>query len=147
MLEGWASFEWSIAQQEYYKLIGSLKSGKRWMIALIKKLWLIAWDMWEHRNGILHEKENTQVMTQERHLNNKVAKLYSDAIQFLSLSEDSYMLSIPISQLLQKPILYIKTWLETAQTVILRHKEWQGSAVRSLLWMRKALKIWLTTHR
>jgi hypothetical protein len=69
LLEGWASFEWSIAQQEYYKLIGSLKSGKRWMIALIKKLWLIAWDMWEHRNGILHEKENTQVMTQERHLN------------------------------------------------------------------------------
>ena len=29
-------------------------SGKRWATALVKKSFEIAWDMWEHRNGILH---------------------------------------------------------------------------------------------
>ena len=32
----------------------SRRSGFRWTVALIKKLQDIAWDMWDHRNGILH---------------------------------------------------------------------------------------------
>ena len=36
---------------------GSRRSGKRWLVAVLKKLSDIAWDQWEHRNGILHDKE------------------------------------------------------------------------------------------
>jgi len=103
--------------------------------------------MWEHRNGILHKNENTQVMTQESHSNNKVRKLYSDAILFLPHSEDGYFLSLPISQLLEKTIIYKKNWINSAQIAILRHKERQGSAVRTLNTNEKSLKKWLTTHR
>jgi hypothetical protein len=35
-------------------------SGYRWLSALICKLWQVAWDMWEHRNGIFHDKERGQ---------------------------------------------------------------------------------------
>jgi hypothetical protein len=34
--------------------VGSTHSGKRWLAALILKLWNIAWDLWEHRNNIAH---------------------------------------------------------------------------------------------
>ena len=27
---------------------------------MIRKLWQVSWDMWEHRNGILHNKEQGQ---------------------------------------------------------------------------------------
>jgi hypothetical protein len=56
---GWdAAFEgkwhvgWAEVQETYLKSIGSRKSGKRWLIALIKKIWLTAWDLWEDRNGV-----------------------------------------------------------------------------------------------
>jgi hypothetical protein len=59
--EGRPNILWSKLQSCYYTVaLKSRQSGKRWMTELIKKLWGVAWDLWEHRNGILHKKE-TQV--------------------------------------------------------------------------------------
>jgi hypothetical protein len=56
---GWeAAFEgkwhigWAEVQDTYFKFIGSRRSGRRWLIALINKVWLTAWDLWEDRNGL-----------------------------------------------------------------------------------------------
>ncbi len=57
-LEGWIAKEWELVQQAYYQLIQSRRTGKRWLISIIKKLWQVAWDMWDHQNQILHEEEN-----------------------------------------------------------------------------------------
>jgi hypothetical protein len=42
------------AQALYYRAIGSQRSGLRWTVAVVKKLWDVAWDLWEQRNGFLH---------------------------------------------------------------------------------------------
>jgi Reverse transcriptase (RNA-dependent DNA polymerase) len=55
ILEGTLPKAWSSHQNNHYKAIGSLQSGKRWLVQLILKLWDIAWDLWEHRNNIAHE--------------------------------------------------------------------------------------------
>ena len=34
-------------------------SGKRWAIALVRKSFEVSWDMWQHRNGILHGEPDT----------------------------------------------------------------------------------------
>ena len=57
MMDGSLAQGWQSSQQRYYEYIRSKKTGLRWTSALIRKLWQIAWDMWEHRNGILHDKE------------------------------------------------------------------------------------------
>jgi hypothetical protein len=54
-LEGGLLKEWAAKQQEYYDWLARRNTGKRWTTTLIKKLWEISWDMWEHRNGELHE--------------------------------------------------------------------------------------------
>jgi hypothetical protein len=36
---------------------GEMTSGKRWLVALIKKLLDIAWDMWQYRNSVVHNQE------------------------------------------------------------------------------------------
>ena len=51
---GCISFEWAKVQGDYYKWIGRKKTGKRWAVALIQKLWDVSWDQWECRNGALH---------------------------------------------------------------------------------------------
>jgi hypothetical protein len=54
---------------------GSKRLGKRWIGELVKKLWVTAWDLWEHRNGILHDK-NIGYSAQET--NKKIRKLLWD---------------------------------------------------------------------
>jgi hypothetical protein len=62
---GWKHFfkgrlhhQWRKEMTKHYINIGERKTGQRWISSLIKKLWEIAWDLWEHRNGVLHDKIN-----------------------------------------------------------------------------------------
>ena len=43
-------------QANHFKHNKSRRSGHRWTVAIIKKLQEVAWDMWEHRNGVLHKQ-------------------------------------------------------------------------------------------
>jgi hypothetical protein len=59
LLEGRPALGWREVQQRYLEWIGSRRSGLRWLTALIQKLWDIAWDMWDNRNRVLHDTENS----------------------------------------------------------------------------------------
>jgi hypothetical protein len=37
-----------VEQQKYYSSHGSRKSGLKWATSVIRKIWLIAWEMWSH---------------------------------------------------------------------------------------------------
>ena len=37
----------------------------------MKKLWLVSWDMWDNRNGVLHGKENQAALAAEHAALNK----------------------------------------------------------------------------
>jgi hypothetical protein len=56
--EGRVHKQWRQHMTRYYKEAGERRTGKRWTSALIRKMWDIAWDLWEHRNGILHDKHH-----------------------------------------------------------------------------------------
>ena len=43
---------WAEAQHAYYKSIQVQNEGLNWLAALIKKLWQVSWDMWQHRNSV-----------------------------------------------------------------------------------------------
>ena len=58
-VRGFVSHKWAKPQDCHYKHIGSKKTGKRWVSALIKKLWQVSWDMWRFRNGVLHTQSPT----------------------------------------------------------------------------------------
>jgi hypothetical protein len=62
-LEGGLAFDWQFAQQRYFKSLRSMQSGRRWVSALIHKLWTVDWDQWEHRNSVLHERDSTKQHT------------------------------------------------------------------------------------
>ena len=58
LMEHFPASGWAETQQRYFEWLGSRKTGKRWMAALISKLWDIAWDMWDHRNDVVHRTGN-----------------------------------------------------------------------------------------
>ena len=61
----WAP-EWAEVQDVYFRFLGKRNSGRRWLALLIAKVWDVAWDLWEHRNGIFHAAEAARLMA-ERH--------------------------------------------------------------------------------
>lgn len=81
--EGWPSREWAVAQQNYFNFLSSRRTGKRWLIALLKKLWNIAWDLWAHRNGILHQKENAVQLADLEQLDRELRSAYFDLRQLV----------------------------------------------------------------
>jgi len=60
LLEGCVSQHWAVAPTNYYKWMGSRKSGRRWTIALIKKLWDVVWDLWDQQNLVLQRRTKTR---------------------------------------------------------------------------------------
>jgi hypothetical protein len=104
LLEGRLSFEWEACQQVYLTFIKSRRTGKRWVVQLIKRLWDIAWDLWERRNGILHEKSNHVSREEQHHLDLKIQSTYS---KLLGLNpQDCYLIQSPISDILNKTPQY-----------------------------------------
>lgn len=57
---GRVSCKFAKVQTAYFTSQGSTKSGKKWLIAYIRKQFDVAWDMWQHRNAIKHGEENTR---------------------------------------------------------------------------------------
>ena len=106
-LQGWQSAfegcwhpEWALRQQHYYRVIGSWQTGKRWLTRIILKLWLTAWDLWEQRNGLLHDKTSRL----------KDEKLNADIRREFSLGFQGFPRSaIPQTQISAQQLLTFRT--------------------------------------
>jgi hypothetical protein len=56
---------WAKEQDDWCRFEHSGFAGKRWLTAIIKKLWDAAWDMWEHQNHVLHKQQQALLRQQE----------------------------------------------------------------------------------
>ena len=59
-VEGLITPKWQQIQKRHMQLIGSNKSPRRWIKELILKTWMVSWDMWDSRNGIVHKNKDTR---------------------------------------------------------------------------------------
>jgi hypothetical protein len=144
--EGWFCTDWALLQQAYYKSIKSHRSGKRWTIALITKLWNIAWDLWEHRNGVLHNCQNTVVDRENRATNRDVAEAFNTLQSMMLPINDRHLLSLRLARLLRKNTLYKEVWLRNANIIISsggRNQPHQRSMQSSLKSMRRCMRQFL----
>jgi len=81
VLDGWLSIEWRAQQETYWSNWRRRKSSKRWVSELVKKLWNVSWDMWDHQNGILHSSTITREDILDSHINEQLASLYNYGVQ------------------------------------------------------------------
>jgi hypothetical protein len=146
--EGWAVKSWAILQQQYYGVIHSRRTGQRWLVAILQKLWNTAWDMWEHRNGILHDKENQVTQSMIQKLNARVSRIYTELSSRALRHYKHNLVHLPLTQLLRKGTNYKVTWLSVAEPVCgHRQDEWrrrqctdrilQGMQRNMFSWLRK----------
>jgi hypothetical protein len=118
--EGWTHHEWEKLQEQYYSGIKSRRSSKRWATALITKLWNVAWDLWEFRNGVFHQKLNHSQLEDTNALDVKVRDISHKLNQTGLLPKDRHLMSISITRLLLLPRIQKVEWLNQA-TLALAH--------------------------
>jgi len=60
-VEGLVTPKWQQIQKRHMQSTGSRKSPRRWTQELILKIWMVSWDMWDSRNGIVHKNKETRM--------------------------------------------------------------------------------------
>jgi hypothetical protein len=123
----------------------SWKTRMKWVEGLIWQLWKIGWRMWEHRNHILHNKENVVNSKEIQILHRCLSCLYAREKVVLSITPDRYLVKQPLTLLLKHPPSYCKEWIRITE-IALGSLKAQRRARDSYHWsMRKCLYRWLNT--
>jgi hypothetical protein len=128
-------------------VIKSSRTGRRWATAVIEKLWNIAWDIWEHRNGILHRQENLVAQSLIIQLNARVSRTYTELSSRTLRHNDRHLVYLTLFTLLQWDTNYKITWLSVAEPALreTRRDQWQTStrSRRMVQGMQRCMFTWL----
>ena len=104
---------WRQAQQRHYLKMKSKKSARLWAIAILKKLLLLRWDMWQFRNTALHSPTGITAITSHHSLNYKIDEEIGQGKD--GIDRSNYRLFSPpytLNNLQSSSIQHKELWLE-----------------------------------
>ncbi len=133
-LEGAVLHDWSAKQQEYYEWLQRKNTGKRWITTLIKKLWEISWNLWEHRNAELHNPESPAALREHARLDSLITQEYEDQVRISN--KDRRWFRRPKEIIFTERTEYKQQWVESvslARARYHRHRRTSTQAQRILL--------------
>jgi hypothetical protein len=122
-LEGGLLKAWAAKQQEYYDWLSRRNTGKRWTTTLIKKLWEISWDMWEHRNGELHNPTSPAALREHARLDALITIEYQKTRTLVK--KDRRWFRRPQTLVFTEAINYKLQWLESVTLARARYSRRQ----------------------
>jgi len=113
LIEGWLPQSWHLEQEQFWSHIHTCKSSKCWISELIKKLWDVAWDLWDQQNEALHNDPNNHNIL-DSHTNDQIQTVYEQGSAMLP-HDALALLHEPLSAQLQKPLATKTLWLQSVQ--------------------------------
>ena len=116
---GWTSFvhgytanQWELAQSQYLLFKSSRVTGKRWIAALIRKMWEVIWAVWRYRNELVHDQTNSPIKRITTLLNIAMLKELQYGLQGLP-QKYAYLFQKKYSEVLKTSINKKKQWVLT----------------------------------
>ncbi len=130
-LEGCIAKQWQEEQAQYWKAFKSRRSSRRWTIALLTRLMMTAWDMWNHRNKALHEQEENRSEILEAAVNQQIREVYEQGRQ--QLPPDAHtLMNRSLARLLRFPAAYKHQWLASVEAARARFSRSRGEHPRTI---------------
>lgn len=108
--EGCLAHQWTSVQQHYLNYLGRRTTGLSWTSALIRRVWMIAWELWEHRNNAQHSGDSPHQRASAKLLKSLIQIEYRQGPRGLD-RRDRSLFRLTLEQLLLKPLLYQRAWL------------------------------------
>ena len=96
-------------QELFYLESGSKRSALRWVSTISTQLWNITYQLWMHRNDVLHASSRIHILSGLVHLQNSICSEFSTGLQHLPSTYSRYF-SIPLPLLLKKIATCQKIW-------------------------------------
>jgi hypothetical protein len=139
---GWLTSKWATIQNEHYQRIGLRRNGLRWTVAIIQKLWDIAWDLWEQRNDYLHAQDNPDLLQAMAEIDNEIRQQFCRGPATLP-QRTHYLFSGTVEDLLATSLPHRKKWLATVHKARDHDSTRQARAYSSLDASRRLMRAWL----
>jgi hypothetical protein len=140
VLEGCFGLHWRLHQSAYLHQCKSRRSGHRWMVATIRRIWKIPWELWKSRNDKEHSKDVEVARAQLQEAVNKEIEVGDQGIpELLQWFTDDELLRV-------QPVLdraYAQAWLRNVKSARRRDELRKGS-VSELSRMRTIMRNYLS---
>jgi hypothetical protein len=136
VLEGCFGSHWRIQQSTYLQQCKSRQSGHRWMVATIRRIWKIPWELWKSRNDKEHEKDAEVARAQLQEAVHKEIELGDQGIpELLQWFTDHELLHVqPVGDR-----AYAQSWLRNVKSA--RHRdEIRKGSLSELSRMRRIMR-------
>ena len=119
---GWKNFingfitpSWRQAHTQHLETKRSQKSALLFMSRLQTKIWMIAWDLWEHRNKFHHNKRYSIQPIEENEINNEIIEEWWTGIDNLP-PRHNYLFNVSLQNNLKSKIHSKISWLASIWT-------------------------------
>ena len=111
-LMGRPSARWRDVQHRYYEWLQRRNTGKAWLQALIKKVWEVSWDMWDHRNHVRTTTTTPAMRREIENLNEQIVEQFEEGEAGLG-QQDHQLLAKPLAHVLGLDLDHKSQWLES----------------------------------
>ena len=139
VLCGFISSPLTHQQHLHYKSIGSRRTGHRWTVNLITKLWSIIHNIWKIRNDALHSTQRLPQLSGLDTLREAISMEHTQGVADLPPLYTSYF-TTPLQTLLTKTPTYLKQWF----LVIRSAREcFAGTPVLDEFYTNPVLRTWV----
>ena len=110
-IEGCIISTWEELQTRYHELTKIRRSARRWTKEMIQKTWMISWDMWDARNGIVHNNHQTRQTQIIAILQEQIKKIHNSALEnrFLTRAARTFF-NQPVEQIFKLSEYQQRTW-------------------------------------
>jgi hypothetical protein len=124
-LEGCIHSSWKDTMHQYLSGLSSKVNGERFVTSIIKHLWQIAWDMWDHRNKVLHESDTNEALLGITAINSHITDMYRAGTHPLMTPDEKILFHPPLESLLRLRPTSKQAWVATVKAslslCIIRH--------------------------
>ena len=148
---GWTNFlcgrwgvTWKEAQKLHYLKIKSKKSARLWVIAILKKLMLLRWDMWQFRNTALHSPTGITAIISHHSLNYKIEEEIRRGKDGINRA-DYHLFSSPhtLANLQSSTTKIKELWLEEVRLARMEYVEPDDDVTRQAISQRSQIQAFL----
>jgi len=138
--------KWKEAQKRYYLRMNKKKPARLWIIAILKKLMMIRWDMWQFQNVALHSPAGTTSITSHHSLNYRISKEKRIGTDGIDLSNYHLFKSKQYTpKLHSSSISDKKLWLQEVSLACKEYVEPDDKVTRQAISQRNQIQTFLIT--
>ncbi len=128
-LEGSILHAWAAKQQDYYNWLQKRNTSKQWITTLIKKLWQISWNMWEHRNGELKNPASPASLREHARLDALISAEYTNPLPLYTKARRWFRRSQEI--IFTESLDYKNQWLESVSLARARYARCHNTSTQA----------------